>query len=398
MNESLRLIKKAIQVLFVFVLLYSCSSEVPQKSIEDQKSVNSNQELEKPRLKRMISTSYLTEHFGTDSSTFEERIILSYDTAGKLTDRKQYILDSTVLYKHQYHFQEGDTLIEVIKDINNVYRPNLEYDTIKYLNDLVIERRFISSYRYHHTPNGSEKKFPILTKILYQYDTSGILISTRTFHDGKERLCTYAYDVNHNLSTQTCIELPDHSVFYEKWHVFNQGEQKIKQAETFHTDDSNGNPRKYVEEYFYNRKGLKVKQTETSFTDDSISGQYVRYYKYNEQDSMSYQSWYRNGKNFAIYNYTYDQQGNLLSEQIYNDGNGDSTFLAMQTHYYYNSENQLKFISILGHHREPMRSTYFFYDKEGNKVEERRYTHTIDIDKQKYLTRLVTKYQYEFYE
>jgi hypothetical protein len=356
--------------------------------------VDFNQVLEKPQLKKVISTSYLTEHFGPDSSTFEERIILSYDTTGKLTDKKQYILDSTILYKHQYHFQKGDTLIEVTMDINNVYRPNLEYDTIKYLNGLVIERTSISSYRYHHTPNGSEKRFPIPTKVFYQYDTNGMLVSTRTFHDGKERLCTYAYDINHNLSDQTCIEHKDHSIFYEKRHVFNRSKQKIKQAETFHNDDS----RKYVEEYFYNEKGLKIRQTETSFTNDTVSGQYVRYYKYNEQDSMSYQSWYRDGKNFAIYNYEYAENGSLISELVYNDGSGDSTFLAMQTHYYYNSENQLKLISILGHHREPMRTTYFFYDTAGNKVEERRYTHTIDTDKQKYLTRLVTKHYYEFYE
>ena len=361
MMESMHVPSSVILLLLLVGSLISCDESMVEQSTTPEEIT-----VKEPRLKSMVSTAFLTEQFGPDSATFEERVSITYDTTGRVIDRKQYIIDSTILYKHQYYVQARDTLIEVVKDINNVYRPRIEYDTTKYLNDLVIERTFIRSYRFRSTPNGREEEYPIPTKVYYTYDEAGILVSTRTLHDGTENYCTYTYDSADILLAQTFTRAHTDSVYYEQ-------------------------------KYFYNEKGLKVKQTETSFAGDSILGQYVRYYRYNEADSLAYQSWYRDGKNFAIYQYTYDEFGRKLAELIYNDGSGDSTLLAMQTHYYYNAEEQLALISILGHKNEPMRTTYFFYNADGYKVEERRYTHTIDTDGQKYMTRLVTRFRYEFF-
>jgi len=382
----------------IFSLLLCCCLTSCEEPVVEQPAVVEDITEEKPRLKSMISTAFLTEHFGPDSATFEEQVNVTYDTAGKVIDRKQYILDSTILYKHKYYVQEGDTLVEVVKDINNVYRPRVEYDTIKYLNDLMVESTFIRSYRFRSTPSGREEEYPIPTKVFYTYDDAGVLITTRTLHDGKERGCIYTYDSTNTLIAQTCSEKDSNETFYEKQDTHDNKGLKTRQSETFYEDGDEQISNQYIQEYFYNDKGLKVRQTETSYVGDSISGQYVRHYRYNDIDSLAYQSWYRNGKNFAIYYYEYDELGRKLAELIYNDGNGDSTQLAMQTHYYYNTKDQLALISILGHKNEPMRTTYFFYDAEGYKVEERRYTNTIDVDRQKYMTRLVTKYQYAFYE
>ncbi len=317
------------------------------------------------KVKRSVSISYITDSFSPENLVFEEKVIRTFDTSGNMIDMKQYIIDSTILYQHNFQKYHGDTLLKLERGIGNVFKPKIETDTLKFLNDLIIERTSIRTHRIIYN-NGVRNEVPIPTQVLYEYDEMKRLISSTQYHDQTINKCSYTYNENDQLTLKECS----------------------------YDDTSKVN---YIEKRYYNKNGLKNKQIESSYKGDSITSEYKRYYKYDTRDSLIYQSWYINGRNFLIYNYKFNEKGQKLTEYIFNDSSGDSTLLAMQNYYYYDEKGNLKMSSIIGVNGDPMRTMLYSYDNEDNLIEERRFNHTIDLDKRAVLTRLLTKHYYEYY-
>jgi len=114
-------------------------------------------------------------------------------------------------------------------------------------------------------------------------------------------------------------------------------------------------------------------------------------------DSLIYQSWYRNRTNFSIYNYKFNNKSQKTAEYVFNDSSGDSTLIAQKHFFYYDEKDNLKMISIIGKNGDPISTKLFSYDNNNNKIEERKISHYINLDKQAVLTRLVTEYHLEYY-
>jgi hypothetical protein len=361
-NDGKECNMKYIVFLLISVFILGCKQKQGE-SILEKKEISLNKENKK--IKSIISTSYLTEVFSPDSSVFEEKIIKYFDTVGQLVEIKQYIIDSTILYRHQFQEYQGDTLFKIEKNIRNVFKPNTLTDTLKFADDLIVESIKTTNFRYTNI-SGKDIETPISTKIVYEYDEEKRLARTTQYHDGTICQCNYSYNENNLLVEKEC-----------KW--------------------ANSPNRLYMETLFYNDKGLAIDKRETTFENDSIIGCYQRLYKYNEQDSLSYQSWYHDGKNFLIYDYEFNEKGQKISEYIYNDSSGDSTRLIEQTLYHYNEKDNLTMVSCLAINKDPIYTIYYFYDDNNNVIEERRVSHTIDIDRRSYETRKVTRHYYEYW-
>ncbi len=351
-------------ILFIVTIFISSCQNVSDTDCNKTKKISHS--IDQRKIKSITSTSFITKYFSPDSLVFENKVIQYFDTLGQFTEMRKFIIDSTILYEHHFQKYMGDTLLKIEKRIGNVYKPKIEIDTSKYWNGNIIEKKLTSTYRYNTDKNRNEIEIPLPTRVFYEYDKNGKLKSTKELHDKNIYQCTYTYNNNNQLEVISCR-------------------------------NSNNSKNTFIEKIYYNKRGLKIQKTETSYENDKVLSQYKRLYKYDLKDSLIYQSWYRDGETFLIYKYTFNEQGDKLAEKIYNDSSGDSTLLAMQYLYYYDKNNNLKLVSILDKNRAPMQAKFYFYNKEGSLFEERQFTHSIDLNKRAALTRLVTKYFYEYY-
>jgi len=354
---------KRLEIILIAIFIISgCTHTKNDNSVENEE-ISTNQNNKK--IKSITSTCYYTKVFSPDSLVFEEKIIKYFDTSGQLIEMKQYIVDSTILCTHKFQEYKGDTLLKIEKRIQNVFKPNLIIDTFKFVNNLMIES--IRAYNFRHTTiRGKTIETPIPTRIFYEYDEKKRLKTTTQYFDETICQCNYSYNESNELVEKAC-----------KW-----------------LDSPN---RTYKENLYYNERRLKIKQTETSFNNGVVIGEYKRFYKYNQLDSLSYQSWYHDEHNFLIYNYIFNEKGQKISGYTYNDGKGDSTRLTGQTLYHYNEKDNLTMVSCLTINKDPIYTTYYFYDDNNNVIEERKISHTIGIDRQSYETRKVTRYYYEYW-
>ncbi len=351
-------------IIFILaIFIFSCqngSDTTYKKSKKDTK--HSKQRI----IKSIISRSFIYNYFSSDSLVFEDKVIQYFDTLGQFVEMRKYAIDSTRLFEHHYQKLLGDTLLKIDERIGDVFKPKMEIDTAKYLNDNIVERKSTSTYSYDIDKNGNEIEIPIPTRVFYEYGKNGKLKSTKELNDKNIYECTYTYNSNNQLEIISCR-------------------------------NSNSSKNSYVERVYYNKKGLKIQKTEASYKNDRVVSQYKRLYKYDVMDSLIYQSWYRDGINFIIYNYGFNKQRQKLTEELYNDSSGDSTQLSQQSLYLYDKKGNLKEFLIVGKNGEPIQTILYFYNKDENLLEERKFTHLIDADKKAVLNRRITQYYYEYY-
>ncbi len=352
---------KSIVITLVAVLIFGCNNS---KKSDSGLGIIHNQPAKK--LKLLTTISFSVKSFSADSLVFNEKIIKNFDTLGQIVEMKRYIVDSTILYEHHFQKFVRDTLLKIEKRIGDVYKPKLEIDTLKYFNGLLIEKKTTTGYRYSSN-NGEDKGTPIHVKTSYKYDKKKRLISTSELSDGIINYCTYSYNENNQLVLKTC----KNSDLSKKY--------------------------LYTEKLYYNEKGLKIKQTETTFRNGSTIDEYKRFYNYNMHDSLIYQSWYRNGNNFLIYNYKFNNKGQKIAEYCLNDNSGDSTVISMKTFYYHDKKDNLKMISVVAKNGELKVKKIFSYDNNNNKIEETKISNYIDSDNRAVQNKIVTKYYYEYY-
>ena len=91
---------KQLVFILIALLILGCNNSkehsnelanaVPEKSV-------------KREVKSSIAISYITDSFSPENLVFEEKVIQTFDTSGKLIEMKQYIIDSTILYQHNFH-------------------------------------------------------------------------------------------------------------------------------------------------------------------------------------------------------------------------------------------------------------------------------------------------------
>ncbi|RFC53401.1 hypothetical protein DXU93_13285 [Brumimicrobium aurantiacum] len=351
-------------ILFVFILfVLGCQKKEEYCSYESYSEIGSNLE---QKIKSITQVSFITKKFSPDSMVFNDKTIRYYDTLGKLIERQYFIIDSTQIFEHSYQIKKGDTLLKIDQQRSNFYTPKITIDTATYINGKLIEEVKNSLTRYTHTVDGEETEVQIPVRTMYHYNDQNQLISTDQKKEKNIYHCDYIYDSLGLLIEKNCSD---------------------EQNELNH----------YTEQKLYNANGLKIKQFERSYQKDSIVAEYKRFYNYNSKDSLIAQSWYRNGKNFLIYNYEYNDKNQKIAEYAYNDSSGDSTFLALQTFFYYDENDLLKMKSILGQDNSPIQINLYNYDSHGNKTEESRFTYSIDKERNKNVNKLMTRYRYEIY-
>lgn len=358
--------KTSIIILAAF-LLYGCTPSTSEtettEEIDTSESVMPKKSKEK--IKTVTATTFRTNRFAPDKFDFEKRVIQSFDSLGNVFETKEFLLDSTILHKHFYNEYHGDTLYKIKKERSNVYNPHTTTNTSKLLNDKVIEETITNISGV--IQNGKEiVNIPTPAKIVYEYDSQNRLKSTVQEKGGSLYSCNHTYNSRNQLVSKSC-----------------EG------------DKSSVYP--YEERYEYNSKGLKIKQTETSYSDHKAVVEYKRYYQYNADDSLIFESWYRNGNNFLVTNFEFNEKGQRTAEFTYDGTGGGRLILALKHYYYYDWNGNLKMHLILGNNGDPVRTTLFAYDADNNLIQERRYTHSIESDKRAVRSRITTQYRYDFY-
>lgn len=359
---------KHVAIILTAFLLYACGIDtaVPEFVTDEEITSDLPPKEAKKKIKIITATTLRSKIFAPDRFDFEKRTIQNFDSLGNLIEMKEFIVDSTILYRHQFQEYHGDTLFKMEKNIGNVYKPKMRIDTSKFLKGRIIEQTTTNIYQTSIDSEGENREVPIPTRLVYEYDNQQRLKSTIQNHNGTIYSCNLTYNSKNQLVTKSCEG--DKSSIYP-----------------------------YEERYNYDRKGLKLEQTETSYSDRKAVVEYKRYYQYNSDDSLIFESRYRNGDNFLIANYEFNQKGQRTADFIYDGSGGSPVTLSLKHYYYYDWDGNLKMHVILGNNGDPVRTTLFTYDDENNLIQERRYTHSIDMDKRAVMTRMVTRYRYVFY-
>ncbi len=149
-----RQLKYLIFLLSSTIFILGCEPSVHNIPKADNKT---SQTRENRRVKTITSISFLTNSFSPDSLIFEEKVIKHFNPSGQLIESEQYIIDSTILYKHQIQKHLGDTLYKIEKDIGNVFSPMLTIDTFKFVNSLLVESKTTNSYNHVITSDGNDE-------------------------------------------------------------------------------------------------------------------------------------------------------------------------------------------------------------------------------------------------
>ncbi len=218
-------------------------------------------------------------------------------------------LPSKVIWVDIKHGQESTQVYEYkfnskgkISEIKNTYAENTHYDRFTY----DAKGNLIKALEIY--ADGGESSFD------YTYDASGNKItSVYTLKDGRQWTYNWTYDSKGNLIKEGYTQGGPHDS-YE--YTYDENGNKIKELHT----DPYGIERLTTLEYTFDEKGnpkvVKVVSTDTRFFN----------YSYDANGNLLSESCQKNGEDVWRYTYSYDENGNCLKETFQAYGGEEHTY------------------------------------------------------------------------
>gem|GEM_PF-4028703 len=344
-------------------LLSACQS----KEVVEEDSVLFLEQIDlPPKVFQSIRSTFYVETRLIEKAVFQGYSIEKYNREGKRLMKKRFRSDS-MLTKTDSIILKGDSSIHIEYHFRYKTLPSVFIDSSVYYQGRLIRSYRNKSFRGKTAADGSSMEIPIPSKVRVEYDSLGRIEQRRESKENVHFDCSYSYDSLGHLVLKHCL------------------------------DSAQAN-RHYREEYRYNAEGKKRLQLERSFSGKEQTGGTKRKYAYDQNDSLIYKSHYRDGKNFLIYKRVFNTEGNLITENVYNDSSGDSTALVLQFYYDYNSSGLLRTKTIINSEGNVIQLIHNSYFSDGNIKEAKEYTGFYDIDGKWIQTRTIHSYLYEYFD
>ena len=261
----------------------------------------------------------------------------------------------------EYTYDEDGNLIKVWKVNDYESNYNEEFYTYTYVDGICRE------YNYVQISKGAVQNDRIVT-----YDERGNQLYVRTVGSDTTDEVFYAYDANGNLLVQDeryiwngdeLNDIEGYELYDRQWYTYDEQGRPL----TYVQDETYYRGSHVEEKYVYAEDGSYVVHATYSNDDEEQTNYDTQGRKIRERTKN------KNSNRESLYEYTYDAAGNLVHEfhrYAFEDEEGVEQAITTTTSCSYNENGQLLSLKTTDKNGETTRKEEYTYDEAGHKIKE----------------------------
>ena len=361
-----------ILLLFGTFFASSCQKKGEPSLIQE---ISAEEDMHPPKIARSTERVFYFQETLDPQAVLEAWKEELFNEEGKRIRSLSFRSDSSLAIKDSLVLV-GDSLLELHYDYTRKQEVGVIIDSSLSYQGRFINQRQTNTFESKYLENGRTLEIPIPSISKYEYNSKGQLSQSIQSQRKQNYTCIYSYDAKGNLLEKRCVNKSP-----------SQQAEGLQETETI----------EYQEKYSYNQKELKILQLEQTTEPSERRVGYKRVYKYDGNDSCVYKSFYKDGKNFLIYKREFDEEGRLITENVFNDSSGDTTALMLQFLYDYNVQGKLRSQIILTAEGRLMQTVLYHYNSEGYVKESHHYAGYYDLDGDFVQTRRTKSLEYDYF-